>query len=391
MHEIEYSRYLIPVLYIGIAQSAFATGLVLVKREKNISNLLLAAWLFAIFVKMLLAYFEINLSRLFTNTMGMVIVPMVFGPLVYLYIKSLVVRNFKFRKREWLHFLPFFLIAVYALIFSTQKQVYNIDFFARDGFIAERIIFGLSFYISISTYGFLSLQQLHRYRKKVKDLYSYSSEKVTLRWVMFVTILFTVVYILVISAGIFNIFIINKEIIEPNLFSATGLTLLSFAVSFYGYRQTDPLIDLHVENASGEAEQLREKPKYERSSLNESDIERYLNRLMDHMKSEKPYINGELSIQDLSNQLGISKHHLTQVINTRLIKNFYAFVNEYRIEEVKARLLDPRYKHLKIMSIAYDSGFNSKSSFNTIFKNLTGMTPSQYLKKNLGAPTEDSK
>jgi AraC-like DNA-binding protein len=383
IQHIEYSQYLVPILYIGLAQSLFAIILVLIKRPKNISNILLSVWLFTIFIKLLLTYLETNVSRLFFNKMGMLIVPMLFGPLLYLYVKSLVSKHYRFRKREWLHFLPFALFAIYALIFSTQKQVYNINFFEKDGFLAERIVFGLSFYLSISIYGILTLIHLHRYRMHVKDLYSFSSEKVTLRWVMFVTILFTVVYILVISAGIFNIFIINREIIEPELFSAFGLTLLSFAVSIYGYRQTGGVIDLQDEWQTAETARSEIKPKYERSSLSDEDIDRYLGQITAYMEKEKPYLDGELTIQDVSDQLGISKHHITQVINTRLIKNFYAFINEYRIGEVKRRLLDPKYRHLKIMSIAYDSGFNSKSSFNTIFKSATGMTPSQYLKKHL--------
>ena len=89
----------------------------------------------------------------------------------------------------------------------------------------------------------------------------------------------------------------------------------------------------------------------------------------------------ELTIYDLSNQLQIPRHFLSEVINEHLGKNFYNLVNDYRVEEVKGRLEDPRFKHLTILAIAYDSGFNAKSSFNTIFKEKTGMTPSEYQKK----------
>ncbi len=384
MSEIEYSKYLIPILYIGIVQSLFAAVMVWFKKPRTLSDKILAAWLFFIFIKLLLSYLEINYSRLFLNKMGMLIVPMLFGPLLYLYVRSLILENPVFRKKDWLHFLPFLLFSVYTLIFSTQKPVYNIQFFENDGFLAERIVFGLSFYFSITVYTILVLILLHNHRIKIKDMFSYSSEKVTLRWVMFVAILFSVAYILVISSGIFNIFIINREFIEPELFSSTGLTLLSFAVSFYGYRQANVNLKLSGTRLIlpvNDSVSSNDKPKYERSSLKEKDIEKYLENILSFMEEEKPFLNNELTIQDLSDQVSISKHHITQVINTRLIKNFYAFVNEYRIEEVKKRLLDPRFKNLKIMSIAYDSGFSSKSSFNTIFKNYTGMTPSQFVKK----------
>jgi len=66
------------------------------------------------------------------------------------------------------------------------------------------------------------------------------------------------------------------------------------------------------------------------------------------------------------------------VINTRLQQNFFDFINHYRIEKVKKDLADPQKKNLKVLAIAFDAGFNSKSSFNAIFKRHTNLTPSEY-------------
>ena len=97
------------------------------------------------------------------------------------------------------------------------------------------------------------------------------------------------------------------------------------------------------------------------------------------MVIEKPYLNRELSIYDLSDQLKISRHILSEVINEYMGMNFYTLVNEYRVKEVKERMKSDEFKHLTILAIAYDSGFNSKSRFNTIFKEKKGQTPIQYL------------
>jgi len=83
----------------------------------------------------------------------------------------------------------------------------------------------------------------------------------------------------------------------------------------------------------------------------------------------------------VSQSLGVSRNHLTQIINAKLKKNFYTFVNEYRVMEIKARIKDPKNEQLTLLALAYDSGFNSKSAFNMIFKNATGVTPSDYRKK----------
>jgi AraC-like DNA-binding protein len=96
------------------------------------------------------------------------------------------------------------------------------------------------------------------------------------------------------------------------------------------------------------------------------------------MDEERPFINPELTVQDLSKQLNISRHHLTELLNNDIGKNFFTFINEYRVEEVKRRLLDTRFEHLTIVAIAFESGFNSKSTFNSIFKQNTGNTPSQW-------------
>ena len=86
----------------------------------------------------------------------------------------------------------------------------------------------------------------------------------------------------------------------------------------------------------------------------------------------------DLTLQDLADTLSISPHNLSEIINTQLGKNFYDFVNGYRVDAVQQRLTDPAYAHLTVLAIGLDAGFNSKSSFNAVFKKHVKMTPSQY-------------
>jgi len=122
-----------------------------------------------------------------------------------------------------------------------------------------------------------------------------------------------------------------------------------------------------------------EMKKYQRSGLKKEDVANYVNKIGKYMIIEKPYLNRELTIFDLSDQLKIPRHILSEVINEHMGKNFYHLVNEYRVNEVKERMKSDEYKQLTILAIAFDSGFNSKSSFNTIFKEQTDQTPSEYL------------
>ena len=119
--------------------------------------------------------------------------------------------------------------------------------------------------------------------------------------------------------------------------------------------------------------------KYQRSGLKNEDVADLVNKIRKYMVIKKPYLDRDLTIYNLSDQLRISRHTLSEVINEHMGMNFYNLVNEYRVKEVKQRMKDEDYRQLTILGIAYDSGFNSKSSFNTIFKEKTGLTPSQYL------------
>jgi len=97
------------------------------------------------------------------------------------------------------------------------------------------------------------------------------------------------------------------------------------------------------------------------------------------MTNEKPYLDSELSLIKLAGLLYIPSHHLSQIINEQLGKNFFEFINEYRVEEVKLLMAKNKDRKYTLLSIAYDSGFNSKSTFNSIFKKYTGITPKQYM------------
>ena len=99
------------------------------------------------------------------------------------------------------------------------------------------------------------------------------------------------------------------------------------------------------------------------------------------MEVEKPFLKNKITLQEIASALDIPNHHLSQVLNDKIKQNFFDFINGYRIEALKEKLKDPKSKHLTILGIANECGFNSKASFNRIFKKNTGLTPSEYLKR----------
>ncbi|HSM64254.1 MAG TPA: helix-turn-helix domain-containing protein [Gillisia sp.] len=123
-----------------------------------------------------------------------------------------------------------------------------------------------------------------------------------------------------------------------------------------------------------------ETTKYLGSNLTPDQIEVYKKQLLELLNSEKPYLNPQVSLADLSEKLSISSKHLSQVINQSFNKNFFDFINSYRIKKVQQILKESKDDKLTVLEAMYQAGFNSKSSFNTAFKKETGQTPSEFRK-----------
>ncbi len=121
--------------------------------------------------------------------------------------------------------------------------------------------------------------------------------------------------------------------------------------------------------------------RYKKSLLDHDSLKKYRNKLKEQMDLEKPYLNPNLTLRDLAEKVKIPANQLSQLLNEGFDKNFSEFVNSYRLEDFKSKLIDPGRKHLTLLAHALDSGFNSKTAFNTYFKKATGKTPKAYMKE----------
>lgn len=131
-------------------------------------------------------------------------------------------------------------------------------------------------------------------------------------------------------------------------------------------------------NESSIITQTNSKEKYAGSSLSQTDLKVYMNKLASHMKYNECFLDSKLNIKDLSAELDIPSKLLSQVINEGYACNFFDFVNKYRIETAKLIFTNHTDEKSTIQEVMYESGFNSKSSFNTAFKKFTNLTPTQY-------------
>ena len=369
------------ILYIGISQTLFAGILIAFKRPRMLANRILAAWLLLICLEMVVVLIDTTLVELYPIK----ILPYTYGPLLLLYAKLMTTEQPELNPGYLWHFLPFFVFLITSLVFIDDRVMTGTHgFLVIDRFVSFRIIYGVTFFISITAYSVATFVVINRHQRRLRDLVSYSSGKITLQWLLGLSITFYLGYVLMFILGGIDI-LMGFMPFDVYEISFIGLTILTFLFGVFGFHQSsifEEVVKFKKDQAGGtESETGR---KYQRSGLKKKDVERYRSRIESHMNKAKPYLDRELSIYDLSDQLNIPRHFLSEVINEHMGKNFYNLVNDYRIAEVKRRLKDPAYRNLTILAIAYDSGFNAKSSFNTIFKEKTGMTPSEYLKKVLG-------
>ncbi|UOQ70302.1 helix-turn-helix domain-containing protein [Hymenobacter cellulosilyticus] len=109
----------------------------------------------------------------------------------------------------------------------------------------------------------------------------------------------------------------------------------------------------------------------------DAELSRWTIRLLSHMQIAQPYLAPELTLGELAAQLRTNTSWLSRVINAGCGKNFNDFINEYRVQEAEARLRDPQFRHYTLLAVALEAGFNSKSTFNRVFKKLRGITPGE--------------
>ena len=238
---------------------------------------------------------------------------------------------------------------------------------------------------------------LKKHTKRIRQYYSYS-KNVDLKWLYFLSNGFAVfLFFLLFSSYIRQLF----HLPLPSSFQYTWLVMVIyiFGIGFYGYKQKGVFID--VENSSipiicgpeinkpnilmtpkvVESFVEKEKIAYEKSGLNKEEAERLSQNLQSLMEKDRPYLDSEMDLTSLAKILCTTTHNLSQVINEYFGKNFYEFINEYRIEEAKKLLLDSEFKEYKIIVIALECGFNSKSTFYNLFKKSTSLTPAEYRMK----------
>lgn len=296
-------------------------------------------------------------------------------PAIHFFIKYLTNPHYKWRPLDYLFFVPFvieLILRIYKYSFYLQGIRLSQNEMTRLDFWENTVeLFCVVFTIIIII---LSIKSIKQYERNLYENYSDVKSR-SLTWLMQ-----TLVTGLILCAVWF---IVTISDYQPLTFSynLALLTLLglSFLICWIGYSMIirQELLDTPVFAISN----VQEQHSKESSELS-TKADEYYKHLKELMETDKIYENTNLNMTILSEKTNISNGYLSQIINQKEGKNFFDFVNSYRIEAVKEKILDPKYDHYTILALAQEAGFKSKSTFNSYFKKSTGQTPSEYRRKN---------
>lgn len=378
------------IYLLGAVQAFFFGVLLLDKGNKRLPPKLLLLF-FSIIGFVLIEHYLFQRRVVFEypHLMGLTYTfPIILGPILFFYTKSLVNENIAISFRNFLlHAIPFlfittFLIYDFYLLSPQEKLIYyeketqgQTSVFI---FIAEFLI-----NFSIPLYSIVSLLLLKKHLKQIKQSYS-NTKNIDLQWLKIVLICMVFVSFVSVLMGLLSDFFNFIYYEDGDNLMYIILTVIIYFLGYYGIKQKPILSN---DNPISQIETTPTlKPKYATSSLKDVEKEKLIQRLTKSMENEKPYLNENLTLKELANKLETTPNNLSQIINEKFNKNFYEFINEYRINEVKSLLSDPKYSHYSILGIAFECGFNSKSTFNSVFKQLTGKTPTEFKKSDFDLP-----
>jgi len=295
-------------------------------------------------------------------------IPLLYGPLLWFYTRALTQKNFTIAGKDYLHFIPF--IVFFLVILSPQ--------FLDVGFLeSKQVGYPLLKLILTPFYLFSVLLLLNKYRAQLLNAISYE-HKVNLYWLSWITVGAIALWVIAVGGFIFNEMNDNKTPLLYDYYVTSFLGVFLFVLGIVAFARTD----IFTRNA--EEPLVPEKIIFEDETVIETVIETSqdgeLQQLKEVMTKEKPFLDPLLSISKLAEVAKIPQYKISKMLNTALNQNFYDFVNGYRIEEVKQRLKDGEAEQYSILGIATECGFNSKASFNRVFKKIVKMTPTAYLK-----------
>ena len=330
-------------IYISGSFLALFLGLlILSKKKKRPYDYILGIWLLLISVHIAVFYLQEIALNIPLNWIALnAVFPLLQGVFLYLYT-GLLLQKIQFKPSTWLHFLPFIIFSI--LITGFGGDVIH-------GLLILSVVLSGFIYIAMS---FQMTGGFHSFFKHNNHWLKILVSGLGLVWLIFIVI--------GMSSHLLGFSPVRHEIIF------VSVNIFVFAVGYFGLKEGHILQEPQV------------KGKYDSSPLLAQDFDKIGLQLDTLMEGKRVFLNPNLKIGNLANELSMPTHYLSQYFNVSLNTNYYDYINSLRIAELKSRISDGQLDSLSLLGLAYDCGFNSKATLNRVFKKQTGQTPSGYIK-----------
>lgn len=290
------------------------------------------------------------------------------GPLLYLYVKSLTETNFKLSEKDIVHFIPFLLHFIFvSYSFHLNSAEVKRSIIENGGIFTLKVwtIYPWFLYSYILAYSIATFPLIKKYHSKLQDNFS-SISSINLKWMSFIVVGF------ILKVG----FDVWFKLAEHGSTSSTIAIYLSRLVLFLfinimifkGLKQPSILL--------GETSVITDK----KQPLSKTSQDKYLEKLLSYTREFKPYLDPDITLEKLASLVDIPPRSLSWILNECLNQSFYDFINSYRVKESERIFRELDSDHKTVLEVLFEVGFNSKSSFNTAFKKINKITPTQYRK-----------
>lgn len=371
---------------VGALQGLVLAGVLVTHKSNRTANRLLAILMvaFTIFLASTV-YYAAGLVRVFPHFFGVGYqTPWVFGPLVYLYARAASDRAWRIGWRNAGHFVPVLASTLVMAPFYAMSGPDKIALWEqiRGGGLPGLIGVVDPFkYVSGIVYSAATVIYVQRHRIRVENSYA-NTDRVNLQWLQWLVAAAAAIWLFAVALKLGGF---------PSPFRDAHLSL-AMAILIYGtgyaglrqpeiFRYESVVYEAVVATASASPPPPTVEttsPRYDRSGLADGEAELLEKSLVRMMDDESPWKDSELTLADLAVRLETTPHKLSEVLNSRVGETFYDFVNRYRVRDVQRRIAAGEARSRKILALAFDAGFASKSTFNQVFKKHTSQTPSDF-------------
>jgi len=287
--------------------------------------------------------------------------PYLAGPVFYLYIRNNI-RLVRFERKDFIHFVPVFIVACMLAPWIARNYV-NVSFGDWAGEMGRIGSNPYSKILLLGTYTVCSYRLLNISKIQNENVAS---------WLRYLVYAFIGYFFSLLSYHV----LVRYSFFNPTWDYAISLSLsfFIFLLGFLGLQRPRIYRGEHIK-------EIMSFSKYKRTGLTDLAAQTLKARIELVMKQKELFTNGALRLDDLVHEVKSTRHNVSMVVNKHFNESFFDFVNRYRVEYVKEKMRDPKYRNHTIIELAYESGFNNKVSFNKAFKRITGRTPSEFKKE----------